>query len=239
MTSQSGTNEQRAGNAMEGGSDPADVVCEIPAHLYFLFKDRPLLSDEDPSQYQSILLGIVQQICPSDVIEAIWVKNIVDLVWEAIRIRRWKRQIMVGAQLEAIKDLIRPPLERSSSAIIAQLTAQSPYAAAAGLGPETGWGQSSTNEFVVPSVDALAEGWIAGNSLEREQVNKILEKLGMTEENVLAHAFLLNLPSIERIDRMVSLADHRRDTLFRQIERKRADFAYPLRNAAEEILVKR
>jgi hypothetical protein len=53
---------------------------------------------------------------------------------------------------------------------------------------------------------------------------------------VTAHAFLLNLAAIERIDRLVSLADQRRDALLREIERKRATTAQRLRTAAADIL---
>ncbi|MHB2205455.1 hypothetical protein [Methylobacterium sp. CM6257] len=52
----------------------------------------------------------------------------------------------------------------------------------------------------------------------------------------MAQGFLLSLPAGERIDRLASLADQRRDTLLREIERKRASFAQRVRTAAAEIL---
>ncbi|GJE53403.1 hypothetical protein GOFOIKOB_6482 [Methylobacterium tardum] len=51
-----------------------------------------------------------------------------------------------------------------------------------------------------------------------------------------AHAFLLNLPSIERVDRLASLADQRRDSLLREIERKRANLAQQLRTVTADVL---
>ena len=59
---------------------------------------------------------------------------------------------------------------------------------------------------------------------------------GLTAENVAAHGFLLNLPSIERIDRMALLADQRRDALLREIERKREGFGQLARKVAADIL---
>jgi hypothetical protein len=52
---------------------------------------------------------------------------------------------------------------------------------------------------------------------------------------VMAHAFQLKLPEIERIDRMVFSVDQRRDTLFREIERKRGSIGERLRAAAADV----
>lgn len=192
------------------GSASGDVLPAIPAHLDFLFSDRPLLADEDPDQYDTLLRSIVQQIQPADVIEAIWVKNIIDLIWEANRVRRWRRQILVQAQLKAAEDLIRPALRNVD-----------PF---------------NLNHDAAPSADSLAAGWMAGHREQRPYVDDLLHERGLTAENVTAHGFLLNLPSIERIDRMAALADQRRDALFREIERKREGFGQLARKVAAEVL---
>jgi hypothetical protein len=191
------------------GSASGDVLPAIPAHLDFLFSDRPLLADEDPDQYETLLRSIVHQIRPDDVIEAIWVKNITDLIWEASRLRRWRRQILVQAQLKAAEDLIRPALQNAD-----------PF----GL-----------NHDAAPSADSLAAGWMGGHREQRPYVDDLLHERGLTAENVTAHGFLLNLPSIERIDRMATLADQRRDVLFREIERKREGFGQLARKVAADV----
>ncbi|QEE39023.1 MULTISPECIES: HNH endonuclease [unclassified Methylobacterium] len=65
-----------------------EVMPDIPAHLGFLFDERPLLPGEVTDQYDALLRSIVQQVKPVDVIEAIWVKDVIDLIWEAKRLRR-------------------------------------------------------------------------------------------------------------------------------------------------------
>ncbi|MFC6741776.1 hypothetical protein [Methylobacterium tardum] len=87
-----------------------------------------------------------------------------------------------------------------------------------------------------PSVDALATGWSIGETSSQDQVNRYLQKRDLTSEDVTAHAFLLNLPSIERVDRLASLADQRRDSLLREIERKRANLAQQLRTVTADVL---
>jgi hypothetical protein len=92
------------------------------------------------------------------------------------------------------------------------------------------------NQFMTPSANSLAAGWMAGDTDLRARVDEILQERGLTAENVAAHGFLLNLPSIERIDRMASLADQRRDTLFREIDRKREGFSLLARKVAADVL---
>jgi len=136
------TSKAKLASASEGdAATSGDVLPAIPAHLDFLFSDRPLLPGEEPDQYETLLCSIVHQIRPADVIEAIWVKNITDLIWEANRIRGWRRQILVQAQLQAAGDLIRPALQNADP--------------------------MGLNQFMTPSADSLAAGWMAGDAEPR------------------------------------------------------------------------
>jgi hypothetical protein len=92
------------------------------------------------------------------------------------------------------------------------------------------------SSFGGPSADALAAGWMAGSKSEKGRVDRILQERGLTAEDVKAHGFLMNLPAIERIDRLALTADQRRDSLLREIERKRATLAQQVRSATADIL---
>lgn len=65
-----------------------EIMPAIPAHLVFLFENRPLLPGENGDQYDALLQRIIQHVEPSDVIEALWVKKIVGHIWEGKRLRR-------------------------------------------------------------------------------------------------------------------------------------------------------
>jgi hypothetical protein len=123
-----------------------DIRPAIPTHLDFLFDDRPLLPGESAEQYDALLRSIVQQVKPDDVIEALWIKDVVDLIWESKRLRRWRRQILVQAQLKAAEALIEPGLRNADP-----------------------MGLSS---FGGPSADALAAGWMAGRKSEKGSVDR-------------------------------------------------------------------
>lgn len=187
-----------------------DILSALPAHLNFVLEDRSLLPGENTERYDELVRSIFGELKPKDIIEAIWTKDIIDLIWEAKRLRRWRSLILVQADLKAAEELIEP-----------------------GLRNEDPMGLLA---FVGPSADALAAGWVTGRANERARVDQILEERGLTEEDVRAHGFLKNLPSIERIDRMITAADQRRDSLFREIERKRASFAQRVRTSAADII---
>lgn len=187
-----------------------EILPAIAAHLDFLFDDRPTLPGEDEEHYDALLRSMIQQLKPADVIEAIWVKNIVDFIWDAKRMRQWRGRILMQARLKAVEDFITPALKNEDNL---------------GFGMLAG-----------PSADALAAGWVAGREIEKERVDGMLRDRGLSAADVPAHSFLLRLSDIEKIDRLASAADQRRDTLLREIERKRASFAQQVRTATADVL---
>jgi hypothetical protein len=63
------------------------------------FGPAPLIEGEDAGAYDELLVRISAAVRPADIFEEIWVRDIVDLVWEAFRLRRLKACLMtVGAR---------------------------------------------------------------------------------------------------------------------------------------------
>jgi hypothetical protein len=54
----------------------------------------PLLADEDPAAYETLLEKVVDAVKPGDFIEEIWVRDIVDHTWQALRYRRLKAALL-------------------------------------------------------------------------------------------------------------------------------------------------
>lgn len=185
----------------------------LPRHLDFLLEDRPLLEGEDPQQYDALLRELVQELGPRSALEAICIKDVVDLIWEAKRFRGWKQQILGQARLKAIKSLLFPVIVANHQEIQFIL----------GANPEV-------------EAEALALGWLQGDKKAAASCEKLLRARGLTAADITAAAFHQALPEIERIDRMAAAADARRDTLLREIERKRASLGQPLQAAADDIL---
>ena len=58
----------------------------------------PLVRGEDRAAYDQLATRITMAVAPENVIEEIWVRDVVDLVWEAMRLRRLKAGLFtVGA----------------------------------------------------------------------------------------------------------------------------------------------
>ena len=78
-----------------------------PQDLGPLFAERPRILGEDKQLYEDVLSQAAAAVKPADFIEALWVKEAVDLVWDALYYRRVKQSFMVAAQKDALKRLTR------------------------------------------------------------------------------------------------------------------------------------
>ena len=81
---------------------------EPPTDLQSLFGPAPLLAGEDASAYEALKGQIRAAVAPNDVIEEIWVRDVLDLLWETMRLRRLKAKLMQAAAHEGLDKLLRP-----------------------------------------------------------------------------------------------------------------------------------
>jgi hypothetical protein len=70
------------------------AVRQIPLEIMELFGAPPVLSTESRAQYDALLSRIAATVDPKDTIEWLWVKDITDLTWEVLRLRRLKTTIV-------------------------------------------------------------------------------------------------------------------------------------------------
>jgi hypothetical protein len=61
-----------------------------PAARLNIFGPPPLIEGEDAAAYDELLVRISAAVKPADILEDIWVREIVDLVWDTFRLRRFK-----------------------------------------------------------------------------------------------------------------------------------------------------
>ena len=79
-----------------------------------------------------------------------------------------------------------------------------------------------------------ADNWACGDRAAAASVNHVLTAAGLTMDAVQANTFSALIDRFECIDRMTMMAEGRRDTILREIERHRTSFAQRLRNAIDE-----
>ena len=65
-----------------------------PAARLDIFGPPPLIEGEDAAAYDELLVRISAAVKPADILEDIWVREMVDLVWGAFRLRRFKTSPM-------------------------------------------------------------------------------------------------------------------------------------------------
>jgi hypothetical protein len=66
---------------------------QLPATLDFL-PSPPAIHGEEVSNYNTLSVRISAAVKPADPLEEIWVRDVVDLVWEVVRLRRLKAALM-------------------------------------------------------------------------------------------------------------------------------------------------
>ena len=180
----------------------------IPDEIRFLFEPRPLTLHENPGDYDRLLAFIVQDVKPRDIIEWFWVKDILDLVWEARRLRLYK---VLVTQLR---------MRKAGGRLLAQV-----------LEIET------PDNLPVPRSERAVSDYQSGDEKGIARVQDALEALGLPEDALSIAAFLQSLPELEKIDQMLRSVESRRNSVLREIERQRFAISQRLRSASEAVVV--
>ena len=171
---------------------PARTLCRA------LLGPRPLIDGEDRTNYDVILERISADVAPEDFVEEMWVRNVVDLVWDSVRLRRLKSHLLQAAAHQGL-DRVLTPL----------------------IGCE--------------SADRLSRQWAAGNEEALGEVERLLGRAGLTFDAVMAQTLAARIDDVERIDRMVIIAEARRDAVLREIRSRRLAFGQALRRAGQAV----
>ncbi len=116
-----------------------ELSLHAASHEALALPRPPLVGGEDAASYDQLAARITAAVAPADVIEEIWVRDVVDLVWEVVRLRRLKaglftigasdgmKAILIG--IGATRDLAREWAARRSAGVAAVNT----HLSAAGL----------------------------------------------------------------------------------------------------------
>lgn len=83
-----GGTDQAAPRDQEGATPRARRL--LPKTLDFLIGERPLLWYESPEKYDALRDGVFADMVPEGAVDAIMVKDLADILWEARRLRRLK-----------------------------------------------------------------------------------------------------------------------------------------------------
>ncbi len=68
----------------------------------------PLFKGEDQKAYRSLGDRVRDLVKPTDIIEQFWTRDVVDLMWETARLRRFKAKLMSASAHKGLLEILRP-----------------------------------------------------------------------------------------------------------------------------------
>jgi hypothetical protein len=90
---------------------------------------RPLLAGEDAAAYDSLLARVSDIVKPADVLEEIWLQDVVDLSWEVGKLRRMKAEFLNSSAHRGLRKVLDGLLGwKESQDLTAQWTGKDPDA---------------------------------------------------------------------------------------------------------------
>jgi hypothetical protein len=72
-----------------------------------IFGPPPILPGEDEHAYEGLATQVTGAVKPTSIIEEIWIKDIVDLTWEIVRLRKLKTEFLSAQVPSVLKDIIK------------------------------------------------------------------------------------------------------------------------------------
>src|SRR6266487_2569142 len=236
-----------------------------PARRFRLFGQPNILEGEDAAAYDELLARICDAIKPVDTIEEMFVADVVSLEWEVLRWRRLKWTLVQATGLKALEHLLvkqleanyalheehferylaeilrnNPPEDQADS--VEMLAAEcAPNTEEAGTKLDEVLGSIGLNSGTVlddaraQKAKELLQQYVRREPDAMTLIDELLTDAGTSMDVFMAGALAAKLDDIERIDRLSTIAEDRRNAHLTEIERRRAVFGATLRRSVQEI----
>jgi hypothetical protein len=168
----------------------------------------PLLINESADAFASLREALNNEIQPEGVIEQLYVDDFAALIWEILRVRRYKTILIDSHRRDALRG------------ILVQVLGDDDY--------------DQPYDKMLDAKD-LARRWFDSKKAQA-RVAKLLRQFQMDEGAIEAEAFRLCAEDLERLDRLLTALEFRRDKVLRFIADYRQVFSKQLRQAGDRIL---
>lgn len=231
---------------------------------FAIFGPPPLLEGEDAALYEDLLGRMCAAVKPVDIIDEIFVADVVFLEWEIVRLRRLKFSLLqasvhkelesfLNEQLdyeayaeafaEALAEILREVLpndlaEEEAKKLAHQYARSQPDAVkkVTVLLKATGL---QVDEILDQAKAHRAEELVQEHARREPGAMKVVDELlassDRTLHDLMLEALSQNLHETERIDRLITIAEGRRNISLREIDRRRAVLGEALRRNLQEV----
>jgi hypothetical protein len=229
-----------------------------------LFGEPQLLEGEDAAAYDELLARFRAAVKPVDIIEEMFIADVVALEWEVLRWRRLKSSLIRALGLEALESFLAKNLDFDvyEDEFVDELTEVLQDNLPEGQGKDfarTLAHQCAENEpkaidevnRILDSIDLDLDQFLDDKRAEKTKelvkayaqrtpdavtrVNKLLAGASVSMDSLAANALAEKFDYIERIDRLTTIAENRRNASLREIDRHRAVLGESLRRSVQEI----
>jgi hypothetical protein len=223
-----------------------------------------LLEGEDAAAYEQLLARFCAAVKPVDVIDEMLTADIVALEWEVLRWRRLKRNLMQEVALKALERFLidrlesnyalheehfqsylteilknnLPPEQADSAEMLAAECTPNTDEANDKLGKvlsSIGLGNNVLDDARADKAKELAQEYARGERDAVTLVNELLTDAGVSMDTFMTKALRKRIDEIERIDRLTTIAETRRNAALREMDRRRAVLGEMLRRRVQEI----
>jgi hypothetical protein len=230
-----------------------------------LFSSPVLLAGEDDAAYHEFLSRVRTAINPVDIIDEMFIADVVSSEWEVLRWRRLKSSLMRTQGLEALEQFLCQHLnyydhyqkhfEQDLAEILQDnLTEDQSEDDAQALAHKCARDEPDADDKVnqilaginldmddiLKSARARKAEELAQDYLQRKLgaiklIDKLLASAGLSIDAIMVRALPEVLDDIERIDRLITVAETRRNAMLREIDRRRAVLSEALRRQVQEV----
>jgi hypothetical protein len=171
------------------------------------FRARPLvLMSESAEEYLALHKKLIDEINPQGLIEAVYVEEIADLVWDIQRLRKFKITIIISATRRSLVNILMELLTHYAKIKVDNL---------------------AKNWFAEDEDEAAAA---------KEEVHEILKRFNLDESVIEAEAIKLVADQLDWLDKNLAAATSRLEKSLRFIKSYRADFANELSRQSNRLL---
>jgi hypothetical protein len=229
-----------------------------------LFGSPQLLEGEDAATYHELLGRVCAAVKPVDIIDEMFIADVVSLEWEVLRWRRLKSSLMRTRGLKALKyflienldydhyrkyfaDELTEILQNNLTEDLTEDGAQTLAQKCARNDPDADDKVNQILDRINLDMDSIlnsakareAEELVHDYAQRRPRaiklIHNILARANSSIEALIAEALAEKLDNIERIDRLATIAETRRNAMLREIDRRRAVLGEALRRQVQEV----
>jgi hypothetical protein len=83
-----------------------DNDCTVSHDARRILGDVPAIPGESAASYDELLTRMTETLKPGDLIEEVWVRDIVDMTWEILRLRRLNAGMLAGGARHGLDNLL-------------------------------------------------------------------------------------------------------------------------------------